>query len=131
MPLEIDNLAEFGAYCAHEVKSEKSRSEEEPSIWPRLRCAEKWGEFMIKASKQYGGGIESNIVTGLNYAQKPESSDYEGPIREGDTPRYSRDVVLGAAEVLGKFWKHREHFKKWYDTQVFIQDSITAEKPES
>jgi len=121
MPLEIEDLGRFGTYVANEaVHLDPKRAEGEPSVYQKIRCAERWGGLILDVTKQYGGKISDNVELGLRYAQKPLDAEYPGPIAADDSPRYEMPVVMGAAEILSNFWTHREAFSKWLESQVLV-----------
>jgi len=123
MPIEIESLQRFGAYCAQEAKNDISGAEDEPKIFEKLACAERWGEAIVRLSELNGNPIEDNILLGLKYGRMPA----EAELRHGPEPGtgleeiYSLEAISGAAEILSKFWTHGEAMRKWISTQVLIE----------
>jgi hypothetical protein len=96
------DLIEFG----------QDRTDDE-KLADKLRFAESWGEMAIRYSRQYRYTVQESILPSLQIVNNGDRS--QNQYWEEGSPLVVDDfeVVLGAAEILSRFWVYQSEFKAW------------------
>jgi hypothetical protein len=103
MPLEIESTVQFAEFC-------QERSHDE-NLARKLEFAERWGSWVVWASRGYSTAIQESILPALQIANNADRST--GQYWQEGNPLVCDEfeVVIGAAEILSRFWKHAEDFR--------------------
>jgi len=102
---EIADTVEFAQFTQERTDDEK--------LSDKLRFAQRWGELAIQFSGQYTSRVQESILPSLQILNNGDRSKNqyweEGNLLVVD----DFEVVMGAAEILSKFWVYKSAFKDW------------------